>query len=56
LFQSCTTGLPSEYGQIEETMSATAWNLKKMMEKLKAEFLQLIFRLFAPQNFYLATA
>jgi hypothetical protein len=27
-------------------MSATAWNLKKMMEKLKAEFLQLIFRLF----------
>jgi IS5 family transposase len=42
--------------QINALMSATAWNLKKMMEKLKVEFLQLIFRLFFLQNFYLATA
>ncbi|MDR3327589.1 MAG: transposase [Prevotellaceae bacterium] len=42
--------------QINALMSATAWNLKKMMEKLKAEILQLIFRLFFSQNFYLATA
>ncbi|MDR1552640.1 MAG: hypothetical protein LBS69_04150 [Prevotellaceae bacterium] len=32
--------------QIDTLMSATAWNLKKMMEKLKAKFLQIIFRLF----------
>jgi hypothetical protein len=32
-------------------MSATAWNLKKMMQKLKAGFLQFIFRLFFPKVF-----
>jgi IS5 family transposase len=37
--------------QINALMSATAWNLKKMMQKLKAELLQLIFRLFFPKDF-----
>lgn len=32
--------------QINAYMAATAWNLKKMMEKLKKEFLSFIFRLF----------
>jgi IS5 family transposase len=38
--------------QINALMAATAWNLKKMMEKLKELFLQFIFRLFFPQNMY----
>jgi IS5 family transposase len=38
--------------QINALMAATAWNLKKMMEKLKKEIFQIIFRLFFPQNFY----
>jgi len=38
--------------QINALMAATAWNLKKMMEKLKAKIFQIIFRLFFPQNFY----
>jgi transposase, IS5 family len=42
--------------QINALMAATAWNLKKMMEKLKQEFLYLIFRLFLQQNFYYITA
>jgi IS5 family transposase len=37
--------------QINAFMSATAWNLKKMMQKLKTELLQLIFRLFFPKDF-----
>jgi IS5 family transposase len=32
-------------------MAGTAWNLKKMMQKLKEEFLWIIFRLFFPQDF-----
>jgi len=36
--------------QINAYMAATAWNLKKMMEKLKGIFLHFIFRLFLPQN------
>jgi len=32
--------------QINALMAATAWNLKKMMQKLKEEFLRIIFRLF----------
>jgi len=32
--------------QINALMAATAWNLKKMMEKLKADFLPFIFQLF----------
>ena len=32
--------------QINAFMAATAWNLKKMMQKLKEDFLCLIFRLF----------
>jgi len=37
--------------QINAFMSATAWNLKRFMEKLKENILNLIFRLFFPQNF-----
>jgi IS5 family transposase len=32
--------------QINAFMSGTAWNLKKMMQKLKEEFLWIISRLF----------
>jgi IS5 family transposase len=42
--------------QINAFMSGTAWNLKKMMQKLKEEFLQIIFRLFFPQGFCCAAA
>jgi len=42
--------------QINALMAATAWNLKKMMEKLKQEFLYFIFRLFLQQNFYYIAA
>jgi len=42
--------------QINAFMAATAWNLKKMMEKLKEKFLQFIFRLFFPQNLYYLAA
>jgi IS5 family transposase len=42
--------------QINALMSATAWNLKKMMEKLKENFLQIIFRLFFSQNLHCLTA
>jgi IS5 family transposase len=38
--------------QINALMAATAWNLKKMMEKLKEKILQPVFRLFVPQDFY----
>ena len=38
--------------QINALMAASAWNLKKMMEKLKQNFLQFIFRLFFPQNLF----
>jgi hypothetical protein len=34
-------------------MAATAWNLKRMIEKLKEQILQIIFRLFFPQNLQL---
>jgi hypothetical protein len=37
-------------------MAATAWNLKKKMEKLKTKILQLIFCLFFPQNIYFRAA
>jgi len=37
--------------QINAFMAATAWNLKKFMEKLKENLLHFIFRLFFPQNF-----
>ena len=36
--------------QINALMAATAWNLKKMMEKLKETFSSFIFRFFFPQN------
>jgi len=42
--------------QINALMSATAWNMKKMMEKLKQEFLYFIFRPFLQQNFYYIAA
>ena len=38
--------------QINALLAATAWNLKKMMEKLKEKFLQFIFQLFLAKNFY----
>ena len=38
--------------QINAFMAATAWNLKKMMEKLKEKIFQFIFRCFFPQNLY----
>ena len=38
--------------QINALMAATAWNLKKMMEKLKEVFLHFLFRIFFPQNLY----
>ena len=38
--------------KINALMSATAWNLKKMMQKLKEELLSFIFRLFFSQNLY----
>jgi len=42
--------------QINAFMAATAWNLKKMMEKLKKEFLRLILKIFFQQDFYFAGA
>jgi IS5 family transposase len=38
--------------QINALMAATAWNLKKMMQKFKENFLQIIFRIFYTQNLY----
>jgi len=37
-------------------MAATAWNLKKFMEKLKEDFLFFIFQRFSPKNFYCLAA
>ena len=37
--------------QINAFMAATAWNLKKMMEKLKELFLYFTFRIFLQQKF-----
>ena len=42
--------------QINALMAATAWNLKKMMEKLKGKILRFIFRLFFPQSSYYCAA
>ncbi|MCL1867821.1 MAG: hypothetical protein FWF72_02575 [Paludibacter sp.] len=42
--------------KINAFMVATAWSLKKMMEKLKVKFLQFICRLFLHQNFYYLAA
>ncbi len=36
--------------QINAYLAATAWNLKKMMERLKDEFLYFIFRWFINQD------
>ena len=40
--------------QINALMAATAWNFKKMMEELKKNFLQLLFRFFFSKNFLLS--
>ncbi len=40
--------------QINALMAATAWNLKKMMEKLKEMFLHLVFRILFQRNYYIA--
>jgi len=37
--------------QINAFMAATAWNLKKWMEKLKETFVQIIFQMFFPKKF-----
>jgi IS5 family transposase len=51
-FRMAQNYLNGEKGiQINALMAATAWNLKKKMEELKAKFLCLIFRLFFLQNF-----
>ncbi len=42
--------------QINAYMAATAWNLKKMMEKLKLEFLCLLAKRLIRQNFYYSAA
>ena len=42
--------------QINAFMAATAWNLKKLMEELKENFLQFIFRRFCPQKLYYLAA
>jgi IS5 family transposase len=42
--------------QINALQAGTAWNLKKMMEKLKEEFLKFIFQLFFPKNCYYLAA
>jgi IS5 family transposase len=42
--------------QINALLAASAWNLKKMMEKLKEDFLGFIFRLLLRQNNYNLTA
>ena len=45
--------LPGEAGiQINALLAATAWNLKKLMEKLKNEILRLLFRWFFPNFLY----
>ena len=41
--------------QINALMAATAWNFKKMMEELKKNFLQLLFRFFFQKIFYSPT-
>jgi len=41
--------------QINAFMAATAWNLKKMMEKLVREFLHFVLRIFFKQRLQLAT-
>ena len=43
--------LGEEGVQINAFLAATAWNLKKLMEKLKEKFLQIIFQLFFPEKF-----
>jgi IS5 family transposase len=42
--------------EINALMAGCAWNLKKMMEKLKQKLLQFIFQLFFPNNFYVMPA
>jgi len=42
--------------KINALMAATAWNLKKFMEKLKEDFLFFIFQRFSPKNFYCLAA
>ena len=43
--------LGGEGVQINAFLAATAWNLKKLMEKLKEKFLQFIFQRFFPEKF-----
>ena len=49
---------PSDFSHFRKRIGTDgcAWNLKKMMEKLKELFLQFIFQLFYPKNFYYCAA
>jgi IS5 family transposase len=52
-FRMAQNYLSGEKGvQINALLAATAWNMKKMMEKLKKKILFFIFRLFFPRNSY----
>ncbi|MDR1500105.1 MAG: IS5/IS1182 family transposase, partial [Tannerellaceae bacterium] len=52
-FRMAQNYLSGEKGvQINALLAATAWNMKKMMEKLKKMILFFIFRLFFPRNLY----
>jgi len=51
-FRMAQNYLGGEAGvEINAFMSACAWNLRKMMEKLKKKFLLFIYKLIFPQNF-----
>ena len=53
-FRMAQNYLHGEKGiQINALLAATAWNLKKMMEKLKNFLLQMLFKYFAPNFAYL---
>lgn len=55
-FRMAQNYLSGEKGmQINALLAASAWNLKKMMQKLKEEFLRLLFRLLL-QPFFLSNA
>lgn len=55
-FRMAQNYLSGEKGmQINALLAASAWNLKKMMQKLKEEFLCLLFRLL-PQPFFFSNA
>ena len=55
-FRMAQNYLGGEKGvKINALMSGCAWNLKKLMEKLKELFFQFIFQIFFPKNLYYCT-